>query len=246
MSAPAVNHINELSGLPRMRQAWGRQDTLPPLTTRARVPTPRMQQRRRNPSAVPTIDTLLSPPPTPRVKLLAPKIKRPVKPAYEPPNTESLFESLEQDAEVADLQRRVENFKQKNLSRDAESLMLEAMYVQHQTTKNKYTLRHIEVKLENQALKQENLALKQQNLELKQMFEDMWESAEHDFKCPISHEVFKDPVVASDGHTYERASITQWWKHKKTSPITNASMADKMLIPNHSLKSMIESRKPRK
>jgi hypothetical protein len=237
MSAPGVNHINELSGLPRLRQAWGLQQTLPPLTTR--------EQRRRTPSAVPTIDTLPSPTPSPRVKLQAPKIKRPVKPARAPLNTDSLFESLDQDAEVADLQRRVEKFKQNSLSRDAEMLMFEAMYVQHQKTKNKYTLRDIEVKLENQALQQENLALQQENLALKQLFEDMCQSAEHDFKCPISHEVFEDPVVASDGHTYECASITQWLLRKKTSPVTNAIMADRVLIPNHSLKSMIETRKPR-
>ena len=28
-----------------------------------------------------------------------------------------------------------------------------------------------------------------------------------DFCCPISHELMKDPVVAGDGHTYERSCI---------------------------------------
>ena len=28
--------------------------------------------------------------------------------------------------------------------------------------------------------------------------------------CPITHEVMEDPVVCADGHSYERAAITQW------------------------------------
>lgn len=49
---------------------------------------------------------------------------------------------------------------------------------------------------------------------------------------PISLEVFVDPVVASDGHTYERSSISRWFKrckHKNqplTSPITREPMDD--------------------
>jgi hypothetical protein len=30
------------------------------------------------------------------------------------------------------------------------------------------------------------------------------------YLCPISHELMSDPVVACDGHTYERHSITEW------------------------------------
>lgn len=29
--------------------------------------------------------------------------------------------------------------------------------------------------------------------------------------CPITQEVLKDPVVAADGHTYERASLLTWY-----------------------------------
>lgn len=30
------------------------------------------------------------------------------------------------------------------------------------------------------------------------------------YLCPISHELMKEPVVASDGHTYEKQAITEW------------------------------------
>ena len=30
------------------------------------------------------------------------------------------------------------------------------------------------------------------------------------FLCPITQEVMDDPVITSDGHTYERVAIEQW------------------------------------
>ncbi|RLO03060.1 hypothetical protein DYB28_008052 [Aphanomyces astaci] len=61
----------------------------------------------------------------------------------------------------------------------------------------------------------------------------------HSFVCPITHDVMEDPVVACDGHSYERASISMWFRDNNTSPITNASVHHKHLIPNHTLKKAI-------
>ena len=33
-----------------------------------------------------------------------------------------------------------------------------------------------------------------------------------DMICPISFEVMKDPVMAQDGHTYERVCIEEWFQ----------------------------------
>lgn len=33
------------------------------------------------------------------------------------------------------------------------------------------------------------------------------EAPEEALECPITHELMSDPVVAADGHTYERAAI---------------------------------------
>ncbi len=41
-----------------------------------------------------------------------------------------------------------------------------------------------------------------------------------DLICPITLQMFHDPVVAGDGHTYERAAIVQWITEHGTSPIT--------------------------
>ena len=60
------------------------------------------------------------------------------------------------------------------------------------------------------------------------------------FYCPITSEVMKDPVSTVDGHTYERSAITKWLEKHNTSPKTNVILASKELVPNHSLKQMIQ------
>lgn len=47
--------------------------------------------------------------------------------------------------------------------------------------------------------------------------------------CPITQEVMTDPVRASDGNVYDRASLTRWFATgKQTSPLTNEDMAVEM------------------
>ena len=49
----------------------------------------------------------------------------------------------------------------------------------------------------------------------------------------------EDPVVAADGHTYERAAIERWFAKKLTSPKTGADIQTTALFPNHLLRSQI-------
>jgi len=60
------------------------------------------------------------------------------------------------------------------------------------------------------------------------------------FKCPISMSIMNDPVIAADGHSYERNEIERWLQSRDTSPITNLPLAHKNLIPNHALRNAIE------
>ncbi len=60
-----------------------------------------------------------------------------------------------------------------------------------------------------------------------------------EYLCPITHEVMTDPVVTSDGNTYERQAIEQWLKKNNTSPLTNKPLANKKVIPNQHLKNTI-------
>eukprot|EP00997_Jenningsia_sp_PLL12_P010341 NODE_7566_length_449_cov_49.655000_g6728_i0.p2 GENE.NODE_7566_length_449_cov_49.655000_g6728_i0~~NODE_7566_length_449_cov_49.655000_g6728_i0.p2 ORF type:complete len:94 (-),score=22.04 NODE_7566_length_449_cov_49.655000_g6728_i0:70-351(-) len=60
-----------------------------------------------------------------------------------------------------------------------------------------------------------------------------------DFLDPISLELMTDPVMVSDGHTYERSGIEEWFRDHRTSPKTNAPLADLTLTPNRTLRSAI-------
>ena len=62
-----------------------------------------------------------------------------------------------------------------------------------------------------------------------------------DFKCSITMDVMSDPVICSDGHSYERKAIEKWLVNHNTSPKTNAILKNRDLIPNHSLRSHIEN-----
>src|SRR5271163_1888902 len=59
-------------------------------------------------------------------------------------------------------------------------------------------------------------------------------------KCPITYELFRDPVIGSDGHTYERKNITAWIQKHATSPITRQPMDLNSLRPNYIVKKMVE------
>ena len=61
------------------------------------------------------------------------------------------------------------------------------------------------------------------------------------FLCPITKELMAEPVIAADGHSYERAEIEKWFATgKQTSPMTNSAMASQTLTANHGLKSQIK------
>jgi hypothetical protein len=59
------------------------------------------------------------------------------------------------------------------------------------------------------------------------------------FRCPITQEIMLDPVMAMDGHAYEREAILQALEKSMLSPMTGQPMDSKVVIPNHSMRSMI-------
>ena len=65
------------------------------------------------------------------------------------------------------------------------------------------------------------------------------ETETNEFACPISLMLMSDPVVAMDRHTYDRDSIVTWFNTKHTSPMTGLTI-DKTIVPNFTLKSLIE------
>eukprot|EP01043_Picozoa_sp_COSAG02_P012678 COSAG02_NODE_493_length_21166_cov_13.181318_7_plen_400_part_00 len=62
------------------------------------------------------------------------------------------------------------------------------------------------------------------------------------FICPITQEIFRYPVIASDGHSYEREAIETWLVSTNvapTSPVTNLPLPTSALFPNHGLRSQV-------
>jgi hypothetical protein len=61
------------------------------------------------------------------------------------------------------------------------------------------------------------------------------------FFCPILGIVFTDPVMASDGHTYERSAITEWIERRGggNSPMTRERLRIDDLRPNFALRTTI-------
>jgi serine/threonine protein kinase len=57
--------------------------------------------------------------------------------------------------------------------------------------------------------------------------------------CPITFSLFVDPVIAEDGHTYERSAITDWIQRNSTSPLTRTSITVEGLRPNHIVRSLV-------
>jgi TPR repeat protein len=63
----------------------------------------------------------------------------------------------------------------------------------------------------------------------------------HECFCPITQVIMEDPVIAQDGHTYERAAIKDWLdRGNPTSPKTGAMLLSTELIPNHTMRSLIQ------
>jgi hypothetical protein len=49
-----------------------------------------------------------------------------------------------------------------------------------------------------------------------------------------------NPVVAADGHTYERSAIARWLHTSDKSPLTGAVLVHKDLVPNYMLVSSLQ------
>ncbi|KAI9071482.1 hypothetical protein K1719_046551 [Acacia pycnantha] len=62
-----------------------------------------------------------------------------------------------------------------------------------------------------------------------------------EFKCPLSKELMRDPVIVASGKTYDRPFIQKWLKAgNRTCPETQQVLSHTVLTPNHLVREMIE------
>ncbi|NWR99686.1 WSDU1 protein, partial [Motacilla alba] len=64
-------------------------------------------------------------------------------------------------------------------------------------------------------------------------------SVPDEFLCPITRELMNDPVIATDGYSYEREAMENWLSNRRSSPMTNLPLHSLMLTPNRTLKMAI-------
>lgn len=62
-----------------------------------------------------------------------------------------------------------------------------------------------------------------------------------DCYCPITLELMADPVVAMDGHSYERSAIELHLQRSTESPLTGEPLLAVDLLPNHALRNTIQA-----
>jgi hypothetical protein len=73
----------------------------------------------------------------------------------------------------------------------------------------------------------------------------------NEFFCPITLELMRDPVLAKDGHTYERKAIEDWFEQSSgtdrnaISPKT-LDVIGRQLTPNHAMKALIGDEESRR
>lgn len=62
-----------------------------------------------------------------------------------------------------------------------------------------------------------------------------------EFKCPLSKEFMRDPVIVASGQTYDRPFIQRWFNAgNRTCPQTHQVLSHTLLTPNHLIREMIE------
>lgn len=61
------------------------------------------------------------------------------------------------------------------------------------------------------------------------------------FYCPITGGLMVDPVIDTDGNTWERDAIVTWIERRGLSPITRNALAVDDLVPNRALKDAIDA-----
>lgn len=92
---------------------------------------------------------------------------------------------------------------------------------------------------QSQRLIKEIKWLKQDELQTQPLTADS-DNIPHEFLCPITHEIMREPVMCSDGFTYEKKAIVEWFvSGKYTSPMTNEKLSNTDYKSNHELRNKI-------
>ena len=83
----------------------------------------------------------------------------------------------------------------------------------------------------------DDIKIMKKDFKIKNNFEEYLEES---FICPIGQEIMKDPVITPSGHTFERKNIVDVIRKTGKCPMTRKALEEKNLVPNLSIKNLIE------
>lgn len=61
------------------------------------------------------------------------------------------------------------------------------------------------------------------------------------FYCPLTMEVMADPVIDTEGNTFERKALLEWLSRYALSPISRQPLNSHLVVPNHALRDTIHA-----
>ncbi|MDF2866553.1 MAG: hypothetical protein K0S11_23 [Gammaproteobacteria bacterium] len=93
----------------------------------------------------------------------------------------------------------------------------------------------VKIQKEDKAKLEKQIETINQRLGLYQVYDEK----PHSIRCPISGSRMRDPVIAEDGHTYERIYIQEWLRNHDTSPLTGLKIG-RTLTSNYTMKKLID------
>jgi len=74
---------------------------------------------------------------------------------------------------------------------------------------------------------------------LRKLKKELVDKVPENIICPITGEIFFEPVSTVDGLTYEKAAIEYWFQKNDTSPETGLKLNSKNLLPNFVIKKFV-------
>jgi hypothetical protein len=64
----------------------------------------------------------------------------------------------------------------------------------------------------------------------------------HEFLCPITSMIMRDPLMTKSGLSFERTAILKWMEsYNSQCPVTRQRLTVRHLVPNHALKGKIDA-----
>jgi hypothetical protein len=152
-----------------------------------------------------------------------------------------------------DLDGYIEDMKTRGQSPERIKEVARALYKYNQKLRSKsvqIVKNDIKILIDNEYLNQiretyEKLfegTLSQEDLQYYYKVKNMKsDSLQREFLCPITQNVMFDPVMLSDGNSYEKLAIELWFDKYNCSPVSGVKI-DNNIFPNLTLKKLIENK----